>query len=237
MAILKVQYIVTALENLNGIASLSDIYQEVKRITSVSDLANYKASIRAAIEFYSSDSKLFKSKHEDLFFSAKGIGSGIWGLRSYIAETPKASDIEHESDEKNEVADSQIGYRSDNETPKRALQKTYRILRDTQLARKLKLLHKHHCQLCNTSITLANGKRYSEAHHIKPLGRPHNGPDVPDNIIILCPNHHVMLDYGTIKLDSSKIQMKVGHSISQEFINYHNENIFGFKLVIKSNHL
>jgi putative restriction endonuclease len=37
--------------------------------------------------------------------------------------------------------------------------------------------------------------------HIRPLGAPHNGPDVKENIIIcLCPNHHVLFDSGAITL-------------------------------------
>jgi putative restriction endonuclease len=35
---------------------------------------------------------------------------------------------------------------------------------------------------------------YAEACHIKPLGRPHNGPDTPENILCLCPNCHVLFD-------------------------------------------
>jgi predicted restriction endonuclease len=69
------------------------------------------------------------------------------------------------------------------------------------LARQLKLLYENRCQICGESITLPNGTRYSEAHHVRPLGRPHHGPDVAGNILVLCPNHHVMLDYGVIALE------------------------------------
>ncbi|WP_044499782.1 hypothetical protein [Nostoc sp. PCC 7107] len=59
------------------------------------------------------------------------------------------------------------------------------------------------------------------------MQKSHNGPDIANNIIVLCPNHHVMLDYGVIKLNISEIRMNTGHSISREFIEYHKEKIFG----------
>ncbi|MBD2665717.1 HNH endonuclease [Richelia sinica FACHB-800] len=220
-----VEDIVIALKNLKGVAPLADIYQEVRKVRPSPHPESLTAIVRGTIEDHSSDSARYKGK--DLFFSVKGIGSGVWGLRSFVTDTPKASDIEERSDNENEVADNQNNHLSGNQPPGRMLQKTYRILRDTQLACQIKLLHHHRCQLCDTSIVLPNGNSYSEAHHIKPLGRPHNGPDIASNIIVLCPNHHVMLDYGVIKLDSNSIRMNTGHNISQEFIDYHNERVFG----------
>ncbi len=32
--------------------------------------------------------------------------------------------------------------------------------------------------------------------HIRPLRRPHDGPDDESNILCLCPNHHVEIDKG-----------------------------------------
>ena len=197
-----------AMENLGGIASLSDIYAEVKKVREGPYPSSFTATIRGTIENNSSDSAKFKGN--DIFFSVKGLGSGVWGLRSYIHNTPEASDIED----------------GGNETPQRVTQETYRILRDTQLARQIKLLHKNRCQLCGEAIVLSNGESYSEAHHIKPLGRPHNGPDVAGNIIVLCPNHHVMLDYGVIKLEINKVTPHENHKIQNEYIEYHNSNIW-----------
>lgn len=198
-----------ALTNLGGIATLSDIYDEVKKVREGPYPESFTATIRGTIENNSSDSAKFKGN--DLFFSVKGLGSGIWGLRSYIKNTPEASDIDEGSG---------------NESPSRVPQETYRILRDTQLARQIKLLHKNKCQLCGEAISLGNGEHYSEAHHIKPLGRPHNGPDVAGNILVLCPNHHVMLDYGVIKLELNKITTHGNHQIQREYIDYHNEYIW-----------
>ncbi|WP_052185233.1 HNH endonuclease [Methylotenera versatilis] len=100
-----------------------------------------------------------------------------------------------------------------------------RIIRDTPLSRRVKSLNNQQCQICGISIEMPAGKKYSEAHHIKPLGQPHNGPDIIENMICVCPNHHAMLDYGAIKLVASNLLFKPNHSISEEFINYHNEYI------------
>lgn len=104
----------------------------------------------------------------------------------------------------------------------------YRILRDTALARQVKQLHNYECQLCGHTIVLTNGSRYAEAHHIRPLGEPHNGPDVIENIICLCPNHHAELDYGARPLELDDIHSVQGHPISSTYLQYHNEIIYKF---------
>lgn len=112
------------------------------------------------------------------------------------------------------------------EPPERQEVVSYRILRDTTLARQIKQLHNYECQLCGHTIVLANGFRYAEAHHIRPLGTPHNGPDVIENIICLCPNHHAELDYGVRPLEKRDIQTAQGHLIDHVYLTYHNEVIF-----------
>jgi predicted restriction endonuclease len=106
--------------------------------------------------------------------------------------------------------------------PERIKQETYRILRDTALAREIKESNKYRCHICGQILKLHDERPYAEAHHIKPLGFPHDGPDVRGNILCVCPNDHVLLDYGAIKLDESQLP-----EISKEYIDYHNEYIFG----------
>jgi hypothetical protein len=72
-----------------------------------------------------------------------------------------------------------------------------RILRDTRIVAALKRQYAFRCQLCDTRLELPSGY-YCEAHHIRPLGVPHHCPDTQSNLIIVCPNHHVLLDYGAI---------------------------------------
>lgn len=111
------------------------------------------------------------------------------------------------------------------EPPERQQISTCRILRDTNLARRVKLLHQFQCQLCGYSIVLPDGSRYAETHHIRPLGDPHSGHDVIENILCLCPNHHVELDYGVRPLASEDLHVVPGHSIGEIYLRYHNEVI------------
>lgn len=74
-----------------------------------------------------------------------------------------------------------------------------RIVRDTRIARDVKKLYNYECQVCGETIPTKSGG-YAEGAHIKPLGRPHDGDDSSDNLICLCPNHHVMFDKGTFSI-------------------------------------
>ena len=84
----------------------------------------------------------------------------------------------------------------------------------------------HSSWLCGQTLRLGDNTSYAEAHHFMPLGTPHNGPDVRGNILCVCPNDHVFLDYGAIKLDENRL-----YGIGKEFIDYHNDNIYGKALV------
>ncbi len=46
---------------------------------------------------------------------------------------------------------------------------------------------------------IINGSFYIEAAHIKPKHK--KGRETPDNILILCPNHHKEFDFGNLKIE------------------------------------
>ncbi len=50
------------------------------------------------------------------------------------------------------------------------------------------------CQFCGSSILKKNGDLYIEAAHITPKHK--KGSELPENILILCPNHHKEFDLG-----------------------------------------
>jgi|GEM_PF-6937472 len=126
------------------------------------------------------------------------------------------------------VHESQLQYDSITPTePARTTAEVTRFVRDSTLVKRLKLLHQYQCQICGYYIQLPNGDRYAEAHHIRPMGGVHKGPDVEENILILCPNHHAECDLGAIKLDLEKIRLHPDHRIAASYVEYHNQNRYG----------
>jgi putative restriction endonuclease len=122
-----------------------------------------------------------------------------------------------------------------NPTPQRATGIVQRIVRSSRVVKYVKELHKHCCQVCGLNLDLPVAP-YSEGAHIRALGMPHNGPDTHDNVLCLCPNHHVLLDKGGIYLDDDFIvrdhagdelgplRVVKGHDVSATHVRYHREH-------------
>jgi len=72
---------------------------------------------------------------------------------------------------------------------------------------------------------------YAVGAHIKGLGSPHDGPDVKENMLILCPNDHYLFDAYAFSISddfsligiSGNLTVKRNHSIDLEYIKYHRE--------------
>jgi 5-methylcytosine-specific restriction enzyme A len=100
-----------------------------------------------------------------------------------------------------------------------------RVIRDTKVSTWVKYIHEYKCQFCGLQLQIGEDQYYAEAHHIKPLGNDHNGPDVVENILCVCPNHHALLDLAAIEIDITKLRRIEGHEINPEYIGYHNSVI------------
>ena len=74
------------------------------------------------------------------------------------------------------------------------------LKRNRRKAAALKLVYENKCMFCSIKLQIAEDRFYSEAAHIKPLGKPHNGPDKIGNMLVLCPNHHLQYDWGHLRL-------------------------------------
>lgn len=72
--------------------------------------------------------------------------------------------------------------------------------RDRRKAAALKQHYDNTCQFCGTRLQVAEDRFYSEAAHIRGLGKPHDGPDKASNMLVLCPNHHLQFDRGVLRL-------------------------------------
>ncbi len=118
---------------------------------------------------------------------------------------------------------------SSNQEPGRVETYTTRIVRDTFAAEAVKKAHQYTCQACSTLLERPGGA-YAEGAYIRPLGRPHNGPDTPDNILCLCPNCHILFDGwafsieddGTLlgALNGSLTEVET-HAVNREHLSYH----------------
>ena len=123
-------------------------------------------------------------------------------------------------------SDKQYG----SQNPRRGTFTVQRVIRDSKLGRQLKKLYEYKCQVCDLQISTEAGF-YAEAAHIKPVGTPHNGPDLIENLLCLCPNHHLMFDKGVFYVGddmtlggiTGKLKLHANHSISQEFLSYHRQ--------------
>lgn len=121
--------------------------------------------------------------------------------------------------------------------PARHIQTTVtRVVRDTQTTRRLKKLYDYHCQICGEQL-VGNAGPYAEAAHIRPLGTLHHDPDVLENMLCLCPNHHVLFDYGGIAIaddlnvigTEGKLALHDAHKINPMHLRYHREH-YGFDI-------
>ncbi len=211
-----VDYIVEAITNLGGVATLSQIYAEVDSIRKEPFAETWHATVRRTLQENSSDTQIYNGR-EDPFYSVEGIGSGIWGLRDYT--DPETDIITTSETETAQLAEQ-----------KRVVFIQSRIIRNTRMTQLVKRLHNYRCQICSYTIQKADQTFYCEAHHIRPLGR-HSGPDLPSNILCVCPNHHAELDLGTIQIDWNALTLHPEHQINQEYVNFHNEVIYrGFQI-------
>lgn len=113
--------------------------------------------------------------------------------------------------------------------------------RDTKRVKALKVLYRNCCQICGEALVDIHGIGYSEVNHIQPLSE-HKGVDREVNMIVLCPNHHTLMDMGIISIDPSDREtilhldesnplhltklVMVKHSLSDNCVKYHHDVIF-----------
>lgn len=173
------------------------------------------------------------------YWEARGLEQFLeWKSNFYRARDIEAVDIDIEERDLRE----EIRRRGSTEPPERREMKENRVIRDSALSRFLKSLYSHQCQICKFTFRFTAGRRYAETHHIKPLGWKHNGIDKETNMIVLCSNHHAMMDFGAIAIHPERMTLisvdttypehqkpieLMKHPVDRDFLEYHLENIFG----------
>lgn len=120
-----------------------------------------------------------------------------------------------------------------NSTPGRYSTVVDRVVRSTEVSNQVKRTHNYTCQVCGERLVVGDVP-YAEGAHIKALGRPHNGPDIGDNVLCLCPNCHLLFDYGaliiapdlTITLNGESVKplrTHQDHFINEEYLESHRQ--------------
>ncbi|MDX2240484.1 MAG: winged helix-turn-helix domain-containing protein [Leptolyngbyaceae cyanobacterium bins.302] len=175
-------------------------------------------------------------KNEDFIERKEITGTGNWQIteagREYIekldaSKSPRISKAKSLIEEKVDPVDL-------SEPPSRMITTVSRIIRDTKKTNELKRKYKYYCQVCKRRISISESIYYAEVHHIQPLGGGHNGLDLEENMIVLCPNHHAMFDFGIpqflsnekVRIRDKEYELLVKHKIGDKSINYHNKHIW-----------
>lgn len=116
-----------------------------------------------------------------------------------------------------------------NTSPQRKESYVMRIVRESDKPDYVKKLYDYTCQICHFRLTTPRGA-YAEGCHIKPLGRPHDGPDEVENILCLCPNCHVLFDEHAVWIDedfkilgavNGSLKIHPRHKLNTEYFKYH----------------
>ncbi|MEU3945772.1 YDG/SRA domain-containing protein [Streptomyces sp. NPDC029526] len=121
--------------------------------------------------------------------------------------------------------------------PRSRTMRVRRLIRDTAAVQRIKRLYGGRCQMCGLRLLGPDDTPYSEGAHIRPLGRPHHGPDIEPNILCLCPNCHVRLDIGAVVLGEAhtiiaradlsgstllpRLTVEDGHGVHPDYLDYH----------------
>ncbi|GAA4358751.1 HNH endonuclease [Hymenobacter saemangeumensis] len=166
-------------------------------------------------------------------------GHRIWCFRlERIADQPLTEEMARAAGQRElfgQLAwEPEVGYGA---APRRETT-TLRIVRDTTVTRAVKKLYDYRCQVCGVRLGMAETP-YAEAAHVQALGAPHHGPDLLENVLCLCPNHHVLFDMGAFGIADDglllgppalglpeKLSVHGKHRIAPAFLAYHRQHFY-----------
>jgi hypothetical protein len=113
-----------------------------------------------------------------------------------------------------------------------------RAKRDSAVVRSIKRLYENTCQVCGKRRLKNDDEGHSNVYHLKPLAD--DGPDVPENVVVVCPNHHADFENGMLRVDpetleidheyesdvsGSKLLLEDEHDVEPEYLKYHNREV------------
>ena len=109
---------------------------------------------------------------------------------------------------------------------------TNRLKRNPKISEKIKEIYGY-CQVCGVFLQAPSGPIAIGAH-VMPLGQPYNGPDVRENLLCLCPNHHDQFDalgfsiepkslaiVGLMNFEGRMLTIDKKHGLGANFLQHH----------------
>lgn len=228
-----------AIKAKDGVAKLSEIYDWIENNASQRLTVAWKTSVRRSLYDYSSDSDGYKGV-QDLFYAVGGIGNGVWAIRTEQLEDESPSHLVGNKPVKSQTTTLAVRTLSQEEDcTERIGRTTYQLKRNAKLATALKQHYGYRCQVCRRRTRISGGY-YAEVHHVKPRNS-HSGKDVWENMLVLCPQHHVEFDYSVICIDPNgmrylhrfdkaingqPVYQRHPHHLDSEDLRYAKEHLF-----------
>jgi 5-methylcytosine-specific restriction protein A len=150
-------------------------------------------ALRLHIEYYEGIQKVVMHKMRDIY--AKYLAIPI-DTPDEQEQKEIISEIKKQNKTKQEIVRELLNLKPSD--PEEVIINSKSFKRDNRTIAQIKILRDFKCQLCSVSIKKKDGTFYVEAAHIEPKNR--KGRETPDNILLLCPNHHKEFDLGDRKI-------------------------------------
>ena len=197
----------------NNAFSMEYFFDNIYKDYGSPGLSNALTALRLHIEYYEDIQKVVMHKMRDIY--AKYLAVPI--------DTPDEQEqkvIIREFKNQNKTKQEIIAELKNLKTtdPEEVTISSKSFKRDNRTVAQIKILRDFKCQICSTTIKKKDGTFYIEAAHIEPKHR--KGRETPDNILLLCPNHHKEFDFGDRNIslhDKDKIHFTLNgieHKIS-----------------------
>jgi 5-methylcytosine-specific restriction enzyme A len=197
----------------NNAFSMEYFFDNIYKDYGSSGLSNALTALRLHIEYYEDIQKVVMHKMRDIY--AKYLAVPI--------DTPDEQEqkeiireFKNQNKTKQEIITELKNLKPTDPEEVTISSKSFK--RDNRTVAQIKILRDFKCQICSTTIKKKDGTFYIEAAHIEPKHR--KGRETPDNILLLCPNHHKEFDFGDRNIslhDKDKIHFTLNgieHKIS-----------------------
>jgi len=90
------------------------------------------------------------------------------------------------------------------------------FVRNQSLADTLKSYYNSRCQVCGRDFQPDYGVSLADTHHIQYLSR--GGPDISENIVVVCPNHHRVIHTTNAHFDRKSLTYEYPNGLHEQLI-------------------